>query len=92
MIDGNAIRPRQIFRIPYERAADMSISRHARDCCRIFGVPYQACVPAGYRPEVRRLTASGMPIGCLNQTWSGPVLVWYPEGDWIYTKETSDER
>lgn len=92
MIDGSAIRPRQIFRIPYERAADMHVSRTAQDRCRFFGVPYQACVLPGYGAEVRRLTRESMPIGCLNQAWSGPVLVWYPEGDWFYTKEMTDGR
>lgn len=74
--------PRLIIKIPHHRAADMEVSRRAMECCLHFGVPYQANVLPGYRPEVRRLGKGGMPIGCLNQTWTGPMLVWYPCGDW----------
>lgn len=79
---------RQIIRIPHDRAMDMMISRHARECCMHFGVPYQARLLPLYRPEVRRLQAGDAPIGCLNQLWSGPLLVWYPDGNWM---EVSDE-
>ena len=76
------MRVTKFFRIPHHRAADMEASRRALECCQHFGVPYQACVLPGYRPEVRRLRSGDMPIGYLNQDWPGPLLVWYPCGDW----------
>lgn len=82
MIDGQAIKPTRMFRIPYDRAEGMAVSRHAREMCGLFRFPYQAIVLPLYGSEVARLRKGAMPIGCVNQPWAGPLLVWYPEGNW----------
>jgi hypothetical protein len=81
-----------IFRIPYERAVDMEIARRAREACVRFGVPYAARVLPNYHPELGRLRQGDLPIGCLNQSWSGPLVVWYPEGDWFDINATKEDE
>lgn len=71
------------FRMSGADAAATDVSMRARECCAHFQFPYQAVLLPGYRGEVTRLRRGAMEIGCLNQPWAGPLLVWYPEGDWV---------
>lgn len=98
MIDGAAMRPTTTLRIPHDMATDMEVSRRAQEACRFFGAPYAAVVLSLYGPEIRRLSPyraarhAPLPIGCLNQEWSGPLLVWYPEGDWLTCNSRNEEK
>jgi hypothetical protein len=82
---------RNIFRMSAERAEALMASRRAREACVHFGVPYAARMLPLYRDEITRLKPGILPVGCLNQAWPGPVVVWYPEGNWI-NQEAIDER
>jgi hypothetical protein len=57
-----------------------------------FGVPYALHKVWGtiYGWEHRRLQPSDLAIGCLNQPWAGPAVVWYPEGDWVSATHTGE--
>jgi hypothetical protein len=78
------------FRMTYEEAARQPVSVRAQECCAHFGYPYQAIVVPNYRPEVARLRRGACEVGCLNQHWAGPLLVWYPEGDWVSATHTGE--
>lgn len=82
---------RNIFRMSASRAAELDVSQRALDRCRFFGVPYAAMLLPAYGDEVVRLRFARQPVGCLNQPWSGPVVVWYPDGDWINQGEHNEE-
>lgn len=73
------------FRMSYQDARDLPASVRARECCVFFGAPYAAISLGIYGSEVRRLGHKNglLPAGCLNQDWPGPMIVWYPEGDWL---------
>jgi hypothetical protein len=80
--------------------ATCGASERTRELACFFGVP---CVlrsvwgtSSGF--EHRRMQPEDIPVGCLNQPWVGPAVVWYPEGDWVspttspFTGETNDTR
>lgn len=72
------------FRMSHADACALPASVRAMECCAFFGVPY-AARSGYYGAEVRRLSGTNgqHTVGCLNQDWSGPMVVWYPEGDWL---------
>ena len=76
------------FRMSYEQAARTEVSKRAQEAAAFFRFPYQAIRLPLYGDEIARLRRGAMDIGCLNQPWAGPLLVWYPEGDWVSIHHT----
>jgi len=70
----------------YHRSfAEGEAAARCAELASFFGVPYALYAVWGnrYSWERRRLRQSDPPIGCLNQPWSGPAVVWYPAGNWM---------
>jgi hypothetical protein len=64
---------------------DCDSSLRAAELAQFFGCPYGFRRVHGVRSlfESYRIGPADLPIGCLNQDWSGPALVWYPAGNWM---------
>jgi hypothetical protein len=75
----------QAARIYRRSIADCDASQRCAELTAHFGVPcaLRSVWGTRYGWEHRRLRQGEMPIGCLNQPWTGPAVVWYPEGNWI---------
>jgi|694.fasta_scaffold01565_54 hypothetical protein len=70
----------------YRRSiADCGASHRCAELTLHFGAPYALHDVWGtrYGWEHRRLGPSDLPLGCLNQPWIGPAVVWYPAGNWM---------
>ena len=59
-------------------------SVRAGELAAFFGCPYGFRRVHGVRRmlECFRIGSQDLPVGCLNQDWPGPALVWYPAGNW----------
>ncbi len=65
--------------------SDCASSLRAAELAQFFGCPDGFRRVHGVRRmfESYRIGQADPPVGCLNQNWSGPALVWYPEGNWM---------
>ena len=72
-----------IHKMKCKDAAVAGISVHARECCEHFRLPYAARLLPYGRQEVSRVHKGMNMIGCLNQDSSLPLIVWYPDGNWL---------
>ena len=70
--------------------SDCDSSLRAAELATFFGCPYGFRRVHGVHHlfECYQIGHATTPIGCLNQNWSGPALVWYPEGNWMEVAET----
>lgn len=70
------------WRVDWRDAVSSERSATCRDRVQFFGCPY-GVKSIAYGTEVRRVGKTCAPIGCLHQHSELPMIVWYPEGNWM---------
>ena len=87
-MDGNAIRPRHIYKMTWQEVSNLYLFERALNRCEFFGLPYGIRSTTNGQ-ELCRLAREPLPIGCLNQPWAGPLVALYPEGNWMLPPKKS---